>query len=340
MRNLATLGGHLCWGHPASDLLPCLLLLGSRILFASRDGTREKDLGMEVYTGQLVGKGEVVTALFIPYNSGSLSYFRQARRKAADLAAANMAIQTKEDGVVRIIVGGTGGAVPGKPPPAKEATKTASLLTTTSFSDIPRSTLLNAVMEDLGPEAGRWRTSLVIGFLDAWARGEKELGSNYKEFSSSQVWEVAENGGDTGPLHLPLPHEAGKEQLQGTALYVNDLPKMVREVGLYPVLSKEAHATFEVDVSAALLVPGVVGWISFADVQGTNLWSIAGLPDEEVFPSKEVVHVGQIIGVIAAESAEAGAQGVDLVQVKYSTLPAILSVGTALKEQSWHGGKR
>ena len=154
MRNLATVGGHLCWGHPASDLLPCLLLLGSRIRLASQYGTTEKDLGMEVYTSQLVGKGEVVTALFIPYSSGSLSYFRQARRKAADLAAANMAIQTKEDGVVRIIVGGTGGAVPGKPPPAKEATKTASLLTSTSFSDIPRSTLLNAVMKDLGPEQG------------------------------------------------------------------------------------------------------------------------------------------------------------------------------------------
>ena len=108
---------------------------------------------------------------------------------------------------------------------------------------------------------------------------------------------------------------------------------------LYPVLSKEGHAHFEIDVSAALRVPGVVGWISSTDIQGTNLWSIAGLPDEEVFPSKEVVHVGQIIGVIAAESVEAGSEGVDLVRVTYSPLPAILSTGAALKEKSWHGGK-
>ena len=314
--------------------------MGSRVRIVSSKGSKEKILDLEVYRGQLSGKDEVVTALFIPNSFGTLSYYRQARRKAGDLAVANMAIQTTEEGTVRIIVGGTGGVVSGNPPPAKEATKTASILTSTPFSVLPRSTLVDALLEDLGPEAGRWRTTLVVGFLDAWAQGETGSRSSYKEFSSSQVWEVAENGAETSPLFLPLPHEAGKEQLQGTALYVDDLPKMVREVGLYPVLSKEAHANFEIDVSPALRVPGVVGWISSTDIQGTNLWSIAGLPDEEVFPSKEVVHVGQIIGVIAAESVEAGSEGVDLVRVTYSPLPAILSTGVALKEKSWHGGKR
>ena len=315
--------------------------MGSRVRIATRKGINEKTLGLEAYRGQLAGKDEVVTALFIPSHSfGTLSYYRQARRNAVDLAVANMAIQTTEEGTVRIIVGGKGGVMSGSPPSPKEATKTASILTSTPFSLLPRSTILDALLEDLGPDAGKWSTSLLVGFLDAWARGETGPGLSYKEFSSSQVWEVAENGAETSPLHLPLPHEAGKEQLQGTALYVDDLPKMVREVGLYPVLSKEAHAHFEVDVSAALRVPGVVGWISSNDIPGTNLWSIAGLPDEEVFPSKEVVHVGQIIGVIAAETREAGSEGVDLVKVNYSPLPAILSTGAALKEKSWHGGKR
>ena len=306
---------------------------------ASSKGIKEKNLDLDVYRGRLTDKNEVVTALFIPNSFGTLSYYRQARRKAGDLAVANMAIQTKEDGTVRIIVGGTGG-VSDNPPSAKEAIKTSSILNSTPFSLLPRSSLLDAIFEDLGADCGRWRTTLVVGFLDAWGHGERESRLSYQQFSSSQVWEVSDNETESSPLHLPLPHEAGKEQLQGTALYVDDLPKMVREVGLYPVLSRLAHANFEVDVSAALRVPGVVGWVSASDIQGTNLWSIAGIPDEEVFPSKEVVHVGQIIGVIAAESVEAGSQGVDLVRVSYSSLPAILSTGAALKEKSWHGGKR
>lgn len=264
---------------------------------------------MGVYSGHLVEEGEVVVSVLLPsLTSSKLSYYRQGRRRAGNLAVANLAVLAGEGGL-RLLVGGWGGVVGASPPPVVEARRTATLLTTRPSAS--RGEVAAAVVADLGPRTSRWRAALAVAFLEAWRQGEEVEGVRYGAMEGSQVWEeVGEEQGREDPVHRPLPHEAGKEQLQGAALYVDDLPHLTREVGLYPVLSTEAHAALvTVEVAAALQVPGVVAWIAASDVPGTNLWAIGGVPDEEVFPSTEVVHVGQIIGLIAAESQEAGLEG-------------------------------
>ena len=268
------------------------------------------EVGLEVYSGHLVEQGEVLVSVLLPTitSSSKLCYYRQGRRRAGDLAVANLAVMAGEEGL-RILVGGWGGVVGATPPPVVEARRTAALLTTRPGAS--RGEVAAAVVADLGPRTTKWRAALAVAFLEAWRRGEEVDGVRYGEMEGSQVWEqVGEEQSREDPVHRPLPHEAGKEQLQGAALYVDDLPYHTREVGLYPVLSTEAHAALErVELAAVLQVPGVVAWIAATDVPGTNLWAIGGVPDEEVFPSTEVVHVGQIIGLVAAENREAGLEG-------------------------------
>ena len=53
VRNMATLGGHVCWGHPASDILPCLILAGARVRVSSGQGVRETGEGGRRWLGWL-----------------------------------------------------------------------------------------------------------------------------------------------------------------------------------------------------------------------------------------------------------------------------------------------
>ena len=66
--------------------------------------------------------------------------------------------------------------------------------------------------------------------------------------------------------------------------------------------STHPHAKLlSVDASAALLRPGVVAYFGANDIPGGNDIG-AVVHDEEVFASDEVHCVGQVIGVIVAET--------------------------------------
>jgi len=58
---------------------------------------------------------------------------------------------------------------------------------------------------------------------------------------------------------------------------------------------------------------------------------VAEIPDEEVFPTSEVLYCGQIIGVIAAESLEAAKSAAGLVKISYERLESIVTLEEAIK---------
>ena len=71
--------------------------------------------------------------------------------------------------------------------------------------------------------------------------------------------------------------------------YINQ--HIVGELFLALVTSKRAHAKIlKVDPSAALDVPGVVGFIDHTDIKGLNRWGSL-FPEEELFATKEVCPV-------------------------------------------------
>ncbi len=89
-----------------------------------------------------------------------------------------------------------------------------------------------------------------------------------------------------------------------------------------------------VDPSAALDMPGVVDYITAKDIPNLNpTANIIGpvFHDEELFATKEVHHVGQMIGIIVAESEEIAREATRLVKVQYEKRAPIVTI-----EVLWH----
>ena len=254
-----------------------------------------------------------------------------------DLAIANMAILGKKakDGSGRfenlnIVAGGVEIALPqckGSPPTF--AKTTADLFCSHRPDEIGNAQLVSSLNDDLKLDQRRnnpgqmtaFRMSLLVGFLQkfqihltAERVGVKDPVSLAVPRGHQLFQKVPQSQPGLDPVERPLPHLSSALQVTGAAVYVDDIPAQSGEVQLVPLQSNQPHAHIvDVDVRDAVRVPGVWGWISAKDVPGVNLWGWCG--DEEVFASEKVVHVGQIIGCIAADTKRAGLEAVGRIRV-------------------------
>ena len=71
------------------------------------------------------------------------------------------------------------------------------------------------------------------------------------------------------------------------------------------------------DISKSVQMPGVVAFVSAADVPGENLVGLGGM-DAEIFASKKAEYLFQPLGLIVAETPKLAEQAAKLVQVAYS----------------------
>jgi xanthine dehydrogenase large subunit len=131
------------------------------------------------------------------------------------------------------------------------------------------------------------------------------------------------------------PHESATAQIAGAATYIDDIPEVRGTLYAAPVLSKVAHGRLlGVDTQAALALPGVYAVLLAADVPGSPmLAAFAG--DEPVFARDTVQHVGQVIGLVVADSVMLARRAARLVAPHIEPLPAILDVRAALQSQSF-----
>lgn len=131
------------------------------------------------------------------------------------------------------------------------------------------------------------------------------------------------------------PHESAAAQIAGAATYIDDIPEVRGTLHAAPILSKLAHGKLlGVDTQAALALPGVRAVLLAADVPGHKmLAAFAG--DEPVFAIDTVQHVGQVIGVVVADTVMLARQAARLVVPQIEPLPAVLDVREALKAQSF-----
>ncbi|MEO7233394.1 MAG: molybdopterin cofactor-binding domain-containing protein, partial [Polaromonas sp.] len=129
-------------------------------------------------------------------------------------------------------------------------------------------------------------------------------------------------------------HESARAQVAGTATYVDDMPEIKGTLYAAPILSTVAHGRLlGVESSAALAMPGVRDVILARDIPGDrllgNFWH-----DEPVFAQDSVQHIGQVIGVVVADSVMQARRAARQVKCQIDALPAILNVHDALKAQS------
>ncbi len=128
-------------------------------------------------------------------------------------------------------------------------------------------------------------------------------------------------------------HESARAQVAGAAQYIDDQPEVKGTLYAAPILSTVAHGRLNgVDPAAALALPGVRGLVLAGDVPGDRILA-AFAHDEPVFAEGTVQHIGQVIGLVVADSVMAARRAARLVQLDITPLPAVLTVQQALKEE-------
>lgn len=136
----------------------------------------------------------------------------------------------------------------------------------------------------------------------------------------------------TGASHF---HESARAQVAGSAAYVDDIPEVKGTLHAAPILSNVAHGKLlGVDTSAALAMPGVRGVVLAHDIPADR-YLATFVHDEPIFAIDKVEHIGQVVGVVVAETVMQARRAARKVQLKIEALPAILDVREAAKQQSF-----
>ena len=133
----------------------------------------------------------------------------------------------------------------------------------------------------------------------------------------------------------PVFHESARAQVAGAATYVDDIPELRGTLYAAPILSTVAHGRLMgVDTAEVLAMPGVRDVILACDIPGDPMLGSFS-HDEPVFARDSVQHIGQVIGVVVAESVMQARRAARKVNCRIEALPAMLDVRQALKAQSY-----
>jgi len=133
-----------------------------------------------------------------------------------------------------------------------------------------------------------------------------------------------------------LPHASGALHTTGEATYVDDikLPAGTRHGCL--VRARRAPARLiAIDAERARAAEGVIAVLFAADLPGEN--DIGPIVhDEECFAAEAVYHIGQVIGIAVAETAEQARVAAEMVAIEYEALsPAVVSIEQAIAAGSF-----
>lgn len=130
-------------------------------------------------------------------------------------------------------------------------------------------------------------------------------------------------------------HESARAQVAGAANYVDDIPEVKGTLYAAPILSNVAHGKLRgVDASAALAMPGVRDVVLARDIPGDKILA-AFAHDEPIFAFETVQHIGQVVGVVVADTVMQARAAARKVKLDIELLPAILTVQEALKAESY-----
>lgn len=131
------------------------------------------------------------------------------------------------------------------------------------------------------------------------------------------------------------PHESARAQVLGLAPYVDDLPEPRGTLHAAPILSPVAHGRLlGIDATAALAQPGVRALVTAEDIPGDPVLATF-VHDEPIFAREFVQHVGQVVGLIVADTVQAARHAARKVQLDIAPLPAILTIEQAMAAESF-----
>jgi xanthine dehydrogenase large subunit len=140
----------------------------------------------------------------------------------------------------------------------------------------------------------------------------------------------------SGPaMGVSRPHESARAQVAGSATYIDDIPEIKGTLHAAPILSTVAHGNLlGVDTTAALAMPGVRGVLLAADIPGDPVLATF-VHDEPVFARGTVEHLGQVIGVVVADTVMQARRAARKVDLNIQALPPVLTARQAHAAQSY-----
>ena len=373
IRNVGSIGGNIITGSPISDLNPILMASKCSLTLASLVSS-SPNKGVEVHSRQVVfdhafysgyrttilEKDEVLVSVMIPFNKEDEHFvaFKQARRRDDDIAIVNGAFYFRVNSTNNIVMSSRM-AYGGLAATTKMALKTSDFLQGRTWCPETFDQAMAILLEDfpLPPNVPgamvRYRQTLALSLLlksflflsntchlYSLPSSDQSAATTFHKnpLQGSQIFDIIPNQvGAFDPLRKPLKHNSADKQASGEAIYVDDIPMIKGELHLAFVLSTKAHANITcIDESQALQVPGVCAFFCHKDIDADcNQYTMVLEPDEVLFAQGYVQCVGQIIGVILADTPDNAAKAVGLVRVSYEDLEAVITIEQAIAKGSY-----
>ncbi|XP_065224600.1 uncharacterized protein LOC135848592 [Planococcus citri] len=132
------------------------------------------------------------------------------------------------------------------------------------------------------------------------------------------------------PVNKPIHNINAISQCAGEAEYVNDIPARVNELHAAFVVSKTGPGKLiSINTSAIENMPGVVKFLSAKDIPGKNVCLSTAykgkLEHEELLADKEILHAGQIVGIVVAKTQTLANKAADkvIVNVEQTRKPVL-----------------
>ncbi|KAJ7980772.1 putative Xanthine dehydrogenase [Quillaja saponaria] len=368
IRNVASVGGNICTASPISDLNPLWMATRAEFRIIDCNGNIRTTMAEDFFLGYRkvdLTSSEILLSVFLPWTKTFefVKEFKQAHRRDDDIAIVNagMRVDLEEDKNGNWVVADSSIVYGGVAPISVSATKTKEFLIGKIWNkDILLHNALELLLNDISLKQDapggmvEFRKSLTLSFFFKfflWVShqivGEKFIEncfpSSYPSaiqtsfhrptVTGSQDYEITKHGTAVGS---PEVHLSSRLQVTGEAEYVGDTPLAPNGLHAALVLSSKPHARIlSINDSGAKLSPGFVGIFLAKDVPGDNKLGPV-IADEELFATEFVTCVGQVIGVVVADTHENAKLAARKVHVDYEELPAIFSIQDAINARSFH----
>ena len=362
IRNFATLAGNIVTASPISDLNPILMTAEATLTIASETEQRELEM-CKFFLGyrKVDLKGdEVLLKVKIPFPKSNLEIIRaykQAKRRDDDIAIVNAAFKVEFENEQNYIISKLNLAYGGLAPTSifltdvQEKSKGLKWGENESLQIIQDAILkkINLPYTVPGGMPTYRRTLSVSLFTKFWHHIIKDLNilTNYNEKNgnidvdeiereiSSSIHEFGESATGEPYIGTTDPNVMSLKQTTGVAKYVDDIPKQANELYAGAVLSSKPHAIIKnVDPSKALALKGVHAYVDHKDIKHNRYGIIT--KDDEFFASNEVNFVGQLIGLIIADSKSLARKAASLVHIDYEPLKSVLTIEDAIENNSFY----
>lgn len=128
----------------------------------------------------------------------------------------------------------------------------------------------------------------------------------------------------------PLKHDSAEKHVAGEAVYVDDILEPAGTAHACLGLSSIAHGRLlSLDLSAVEAAPGVLAVLTAADIPGENDISSTHKHDEPVFATEAILHHGQPLFAVIAETREQARHAAALAKAEYEEAAPLLDVASA-----------